>query len=279
VADTQQTAVQKEAPKTFPDLPLELRDKIYEMCFVLSGKPPLVVFARSGSRPSDHGGPSNPETTTQVASEHLLLYPTMQESVDQSSTSTNWEKSLTGILYANRQISSEAMPHLYQPCSFFFEDLALSKKFLDTAETKNLEKVLNIALYYPEELEIIHTPIGVTDNSAAERAKFGSLCKQIVTSMPKVKDLTIWIGKTLELEYEGVRCDTYERALLQLARLKQVKRLDGKKHGEAMDNPGNEDSRWYEGQWDYTIMGVKEMIATSDHTALGRMRVAFLGDN
>jgi hypothetical protein len=26
-------------------------------------------------------------------------------------------------------------------------------------------------------------------------------------------------------------------------------------------------------------MGVKEMIATSDHTALGRMRVAFLGDN
>jgi hypothetical protein len=279
MADTQQIAVQEEARKTFSDLPLELRDKICEMCFVLNGKTPLVVFARPGSRPSDYEGPSNPEMTTQVAAKHLLLYPTMQESEDQSTTATNWKKSLTGILCANKQISSEAMPHLYQSCSFFFEDLALSKKLLDTAETKNLEKVLKIALYYPEEFEIIHTPIGVTDNSSAERAKFASLCKQIAAWMPKAQDLTIWIGKTLELEYEGSRCDTYERALLQLAHLKEVEHLDVKKHGEAMDNSGNEDSRWYEGQWDYTIRGVKEMIVTGDQTALDRMRAAFETDN
>jgi hypothetical protein len=279
MADSQQTAVPTEAPKTFSDLPLELRDKIYELCFVLDGKTSLVVFARPGSRPSDHGGPSNPEMTTQVVSKNLLLYPTMQETEDQSTTSPNWKKSLTGILYANRQISSEAMPHLYQSCSFFFEDLALSKKFLDVAEPKNLEKVQKLAVYYPEELEIIHTPMGVTDNSAGERAKFGGLCKQIATSMPKIKNLTIWIGKTLELEYEGSRCDTYERALLQLARLKEVEHLDVRKHGEAMDNSGNEDSRWYEGQWDYTVRGVKEMIATGDQTALDRMHSAFEQDN
>jgi hypothetical protein len=238
MANSQQIAVQTEARKTFFDLPLEVRDKIYELCFVLNGNTPLVVFARPGSRPSDHGGPSNPEMTTQVASKNLLLYPTMQETEDQSTTSPNWKKSLTGILYANRQISSEAMPHLYQSCTFFFEDLALSKKFLDAAEPKNLEKVQELAVYYTEELEIIHTPMGVTDNSAAERAKFGALCKQIATSMPKIKNLTIWIGKTLELEYEGSRCDTYERALLQLARLKEVERLDVRKMGRRWTTPG-----------------------------------------
>jgi hypothetical protein len=188
MADSQQTAVQTEAPKTFSDLPLELRDKIYELCFVLDGKTSLVVFARPGSRPSDHGGPSNPEMTTQVASKHLLLYPTMQE----STTSPNWKKSLTGILYANRQISSEAMPHLYQSCFFFFEDLALSKKFLDVAEPKNLEKVQELAVYYPEELEIIHTPMGVTDNSAAERAPAATHTRERSSSSPTSRKWSIW---------------------------------------------------------------------------------------
>jgi hypothetical protein len=75
MADSRQIAVQTETPKTFSDLPLELRDKIYELCFVSNGKAPLVVFARPGNRPSDYGGPSNPEMATQVASKNLLLYP------------------------------------------------------------------------------------------------------------------------------------------------------------------------------------------------------------
>lgn len=270
-------------PKTFLSLPRELRDRIYELA--LCCKPSLVVFA-GRSRPSEYEGPKDPETTAKVASQYSVLYPgsfaTFGGHTDASTTTTtatrhtgiNWSKSLTGILYANKVISSEAAPHLYKSCTFFFEDLDLSKKFLDSVSPANLESVRNIFVYYPDEPEVVYTQDGTTvDNTAPMRQKFLLLCEQMVKTMPKVKELMVWIGKILELENEGTRVNMYERALLQFACLAELKTTTVKKYGDVFDNSGDEDARW-EGN-EYTVEGVKEMIANCDHTALDRKRKAF----
>lgn len=311
VVNSSNTQMAPQAPpKTFTDLPRELRDRIYSLCFSFSDKTPLVVLARPGSRPQDHEGPQNPDMTAQMASKHLCLYPASyatfgdckvtdpldatltRSTVDDSASDLYWEKSLTGILYANKQISSEAAPYLYQSHTFFFEDLALSKKFLENVGQKNLENVHKISIYYPEELELVESPteaIKEPNELAANSLAFSKvismkwelkhLCVQIAKSMPRIKELTVWIGNILELEYEGCRSPAYETALLQLADLKEVEDLVVRKHGEAIDNSGDEDARWYENQWDYTIRGVKEMIATGYHAALDRMRKAFVKDH
>jgi hypothetical protein len=188
---------------------------------------------------------------------------------------TNWSKSLTGILYANKQISCEAVPYLYQSCIFFFEDLDLSKKFLDIVRPATLELVRNVFIYYPDELEHVYAPDNTPfDNSGPMRQKFHLLCKGVMRTMPNIKELTIWIGKILELDYRSTRCSAYEGALLQLADLRQVETLIVKKYGEVFDNSGDEDARW-EGSNEYTVEGVTEMIATGDRMALERIRKAF----
>ena len=55
--------------------------------------------------------------------------------------------------------------------------------------------------------------------------------------------------------------------------MEELKTTIVKKYGDVFDNSGNEDVRW-EGN-EYTVEGVKEMIATCDHTALDRKRKAF----
>lgn len=288
-------------------LPRELRDRIYEFSFYC--EPYLVVFAGK-TRPSHYSGPKDPETV-QVASEHKVLYPGSfaafggqfiipnvckgdldypcpfhyEPLVDFSNNSTdtatapvrteaNWSKSLTGILYVNKQISSEAASSLLRSCDFFFEDLDLSQKFLGSVQPTNLESIRKISIHYPDELEIVHTLYHtVADNRAPMRQQFYSLCEQIVKMMPKVKELTLWIGDIFELEYGGTRCETYERALLQLAALKELKTITVKKYGTVLDNSGV--AHCWEGQNEYTVGGVKEMIETDDPTALDRWQKAF----
>ncbi|GAB7334610.1 hypothetical protein MBLNU13_g06578t1 [Cladosporium sp. NU13] len=156
-----QMASQKQ-PKTFMSLPKELRDHIYELSF--GCKPHLVVFAGK-TRPSDYEGPSNPEMTAQVASKYSVFHPgsfatfgghniryiVYSQDADVSSITTaqvhtgiHWSKSLTSVLYANKQISSEAAPHLYKSCTFFFQALDLSKNFLVAVRPANLESIRNI---------------------------------------------------------------------------------------------------------------------------------------
>jgi hypothetical protein len=276
-------------PKTFLGLPRELRDHIYELVF--HSELSLPVFAEK-TRPSDHEGPKNPEMTTQVASKYNVIYPgsfatfgghtAFATSSTASTTTTpataptgiNWSKTLTGILYANKQICDEAAPHLYKSCTFLFEDLDLSKRFLETVSSANLESIRSIFIYYPDELEDVYTPDDAfVNNTVPMRQMFHLLCEQIVKTMPKIQELTIWIGKILELENEGTRVNAYERALLEFAGLAELKTTIVKKYGDVFDNSGDEDVRW-EGN-EYTVEGVKEMIATCDHTALDRKRKAF----
>lgn len=270
--------VSQTQPKTFMSLPKELRDQIYELYF--GCKPHLVVLAGK-TRPSDYDGPSDPEMTAEVASKYDVLYPGSFATFGEHTTTalvhtgTNWSKSLTGLLYANKQISCEAAPHLYKSCTFLFEDLALSKKFLEIVRPANLEFIRSIFVYYPDEIEIIWTPDGkLADNTAPMRQKFHLLCEKITQTMPKIKELTVWIGKILELENEGTRVDAYERAILQFAGLGDLQKTFVKKYGEVFDNSGDEDARW-EGSNEYTVEGVKEMIATGDHAALDRKRKEF----
>ena len=197
-------------PKTFMRIPKELRDQIYELS--IGCKPHLVVLAGK-PRPSDCEGPSNPEMTAEVASKYNIIYPASfatfgghtvsytvySQDADVSSTATaqvhtgiNWSRSLTGLLYANKQIGSEAAPHLYKSCTFLFEDLDLSKKFLELVRPANLESIRNIFVHYPDELETIYASDGtVVDDIVSMRQKFHLLCEKIVKAMPKVKVLTV----------------------------------------------------------------------------------------
>jgi hypothetical protein len=189
-------------------------------------------------------------------------------------TGTNWSKSLTGILYVNKQINFEAVSVLYQSCTFLFENLDLSYKFLKVVQPTNLHSVRNVYVHYPDELEFVYSPYNTfADNRASMRQKFHLLCRQIVKTMPKIKELTVWIGPILELEYGGTRCEIYERALLQFAALKELETITVKKYGPVFDNSGVE--YCWDDTNEYTVEGVKEMIATGDHTALDRWRNGF----
>lgn len=281
-------------PKTFMSLPKELRDQIYELAFF--SKPRLVVLAGK-ERPSEYEGPSNPEMTVQVASKYSVSYPwsfatfgghnaryaTWMHNRNAYTTPTsfpvpkdfNWSKSLTGILYVSKQISCEAAPYLYKSCTFFFEELELSKKFLEAVRPANLEAIRNIFVYYPDGHEVVYFPDGaLADYTVCMRQNFYLLCEKIVQAIPKIKELTIWIGRILELENEGTRVDAHEKAILQFAGLAELENVSVKKYGDALDNSGDRNARW-EGSNEYTVDGVKEMITTGDHAALDRMRKAF----
>lgn len=67
---------------------------------------------------------------------------------------------------------------------------------------------------------------------------FGVMCRLIVVSMPVVKELTVWIGNTLELEFNSRRDEIYEAALLQFVAMGNVDALSVKKWGEVFDNTG-----------------------------------------
>ena len=114
--------------------------------------------------------------------------------------------------------------------------------------------------------------VSVPSSLFPSRWLFGVMCRLIVVSTPAVKELTIWIGDTLELEFNSRRDETYEAALLQFAALGKVDALSVKKWGDAFDNSGDEDARWHEVNWlkVRTLNGVEEMIRGGEHGALDR---------
>ena len=71
----------------------------------------------------------------------------------------------------------------------------------------------------------------------------------LLASMKGAKDPTIWIGDTLELEFNARRDGIFEAALLQFAVMGTVDALSVKKRGDAFDNSGDEDARWHEVNW------------------------------
>jgi len=114
--------------------------------------------------------------------------------------------------------------------------------------------------------------VSVPSSLFPSRWLFGVMCRLIVVSTPAVKEFTIWIGDTLELEFNSRRDETYEAALLQFAALGKVDALSVKKWGDAFDNSGDEDARWHEVNWlkVRTLKGVEEMIRGGEHGALDR---------
>ena len=206
-------------------------------------------------------GPSNNSTTTTTTTAP-------------AHTGASWIKSVTGILYTNKQISSEAAPFLYRSLSFLFEYLDLSRKFLEIVQPTNLESVRSISVHYSHEQELVATSYHMfTQNRRIMRQKFHLLCEQIVKKMPKVKELTVWIGAILELEYGGTRCEVYEQAILEFAALKELETITVRNYGPVFDNSDVE--YCWEDTNEYTVGGVTEMIERGDPTALDRWQKAF----
>jgi hypothetical protein len=114
--------------------------------------------------------------------------------------------------------------------------------------------------------------VSVPSSLLPSRWLFGVLCRLIVVSMSGAKELTVWIGDTLELEFNSARCGMYEAALLQFAAMGNVDAVSIKKWGEVFDNSGDEDARWHEVNWMKvrTLNGVEEMIRGGEHGALDR---------
>jgi hypothetical protein len=104
--------------------------------------------------------------------------------------------------------------------------------------------------------------VSIPSSLLPSRWLFGVLCRLIVVSMSGAKELTVWIGDTLELESNSARCGMYEAALLQFAAMGNVDAVSIKKWGEVFDNSGDEDARWHEVNWMKvrTLNGVEEMF-------------------
>jgi hypothetical protein len=104
-------------------------------------------------------------------------------------------------------------------------------------------------------------PVCFPSSLLPSRWLFGVMCRQIVVSMSAAKELTVWIGGTLELEFNSRRCEMYEAALLQFAALGNVDALRVKKCGEVFDNSDDQDARWHEVNWTGILIlnGVEEM--------------------
>lgn len=114
--------------------------------------------------------------------------------------------------------------------------------------------------------------VSVPSGEFPARWLFGVMCRRIVASMPLAEELTVWVGDTLELEFNSHRSEIYEAALLQFAALGKADALIIKKHGEIFDNSNDEDARWHEVNWMKlrTLNGVEEMIRGGEHGALDR---------
>jgi hypothetical protein len=98
------------------------------------------------------------------------------------------------------------------------------------------------------------------------------MCRLLVVSMPATKELTIWLGDTLELEFDSRRDEIFEAALLQFAAMGNVDALSVEKWGDVFDNSDDQDARWHEVNWMKicTLNGVEEMIRGGEHGAFDR---------
>jgi hypothetical protein len=117
-------------------------------------------------------------------------------------------------------------------------------------------------------------PVAFPSNFFPSRWLFGVMSRMMVISMPSIKELTVWIGDTVELEFSSRRDEIFEAALLQFAALGEVDGgvLSVKKWGELFDNSNDQDARWHEVNWMKirTLNGVEEMIRSGEHGALDR---------
>jgi hypothetical protein len=117
-------------------------------------------------------------------------------------------------------------------------------------------------------------PVARPSNLFPSRWLFGVMCQMLVVSLSSTTELTLWIGDTLELEFNSRRDEVFEAALLQLAALGKIDGgvLSVKKWGELFDNSNDQDAKWHETNWMKipTLNGVEEMIRTGEHGALDR---------
>ncbi|KAM0690227.1 hypothetical protein Q7P36_008994 [Cladosporium allicinum] len=123
-----------------------------------------------------------------------------------------------------------------------------------------------------QSLDDPNRPVCVPSSLFPPRWLFGVMCRLLVVSMEGVNDLTIWIGDTLELEFNAHRDEVYEAALLQFAAMGNVDAVSVKKWVDAFDNLGDEDARWHVVNFMKirTLNGVEEMIRCGEHGALDR---------
>ena len=117
-------------------------------------------------------------------------------------------------------------------------------------------------------------PVARPNNLFPSRWLFGVMCQMLVVSISSTTELTLWIGDTLDLEFNSRRDEVLEAALLQFAALGKIDGgvLSVKKWGESFDNSNDQDAKWHETNWMKirTLNGVDEMIRTGEHGALDR---------
>jgi hypothetical protein len=117
-------------------------------------------------------------------------------------------------------------------------------------------------------------PVARPNNLFPSRWLFGVMCQMLVVSISSTTELTLWIGDTLDLEFNSRRDEVLEAALLHFAALGKIDGgvLSVKKWGELFDNSNDQDAKWHETNWMKirTLNGVDEMIRTGEHGALDR---------
>ena len=191
--------------------------------------------------------------------DHNYLYETEQLEPEAPVLS-----SVNGLLFVNKQTYLEALPHLYRNTTFFFEDWKDTQNFATTIGHDSLRLIRAVEVFFDQ---------GRDDTTDIRWFNY------IVAYMPNIEHLTIsfWSFGPISLESDewdgsAKRCDEFEKALLQFARLKFVRQIDVK----ILEESGEADEYEVADHLQETKKAVEEMIRTGDRGILDRAREAEL---
>lgn len=115
-----------------------------------------------------------------------------------SGLNTNWQRSVSGIILANKQTNGEAIPLLYQSCVFHFESLRLARSFLSTVGKVNLMAIRTLRLSHAMQ-RVSSAPKASKSKSDAD-AGFTTMCQQIVDTLPNLLELNVRLDPMEHLE-------------------------------------------------------------------------------
>ena len=193
VIKNQQRAVVTGKGRLFA-LPPELRNRIYEYIFT-----PGTVIGLRKSRESlkcvDTIEKPNPQYDTSVYCGRQMGKYTRYDG-----SQTNWARSVSGLIHANKQAYRECVKLLYKNSVFMFEPIYIGQSFLRTVERSNLESIRLISIVHE-----FHGHGNLQEAALQKQradASFAKFCRQVARCIPNI--ITLYLNLKLKGELETI---------------------------------------------------------------------------
>ncbi|TKA59689.1 hypothetical protein B0A55_12535 [Friedmanniomyces simplex] len=186
-------ATSATGPRRFVPLPAELRIRIYQLVF----SPTItIVFRRKLPEPIQRYNSAKhwrcaaePQSGPTSQVRYCDELPISKHIRATRRASQGHPVSLSGILFANQQIHTEAIAVLYEECNFFFERFRTARTFLRTMNKLNLESIRTLTFQLMTQVQ----GRAAKAKEAKEKADLGfaNMCQQFVAALPKLKTLRL----------------------------------------------------------------------------------------